>query len=64
MIAELILQKIQERKAVHEKDYDDFLEIENVTADVLYPIAARIDELEQVEEIVKQCIAAGEDDGK
>lgn len=59
-----VLKEIQQRKADHIKDYDDFSKIENVTADVLYPIAVRIDELEQIERIVKDCIAAVEDDGK
>lgn len=59
-----VLKEIQQRKADHIKDYDDFSKIENVTADVLYPISVRIDELDQVIEIVKSCIAEMEDDGK
>lgn len=64
MTAELILQKIQKRKAVHTKDFVEFSKTENASVDALYPISVRIDELDQVIEIIKSCIAAGEDDGK
>lgn len=63
-VHELILQKIQERKSNCMKDYKDFCELENASFEELYPIAIRLDELEQIERIVKDCIAAGEDDGK
>ena len=59
-----ILQKIQERKSNCMKDYKDFYELENASFEELYPIAIRLDELDQVIEIIKSCIAAGEDDGK
>lgn len=59
-----ILQKIQERKSDCMKDYKDFCELENASFEELYPIAIRLDELDQVIEIIKSCIAAGEDDGK
>lgn len=64
MTAELILQKIQKRKALHTKDFVVLSKIENASVDALYHIALRIDELDQVIEIIKSCIAAGEDDGK
>ena len=64
MTAELILQKIQERKSNCMKDYKDFYELENASFEALYPIAIRLDELDQIIEIIKSCIAAGEDDGK
>ena len=64
MTAELILRKIQERKALYTKDFVDFTKTENASVEALYHIALRIDELDQVIEIIKSCIAAGEDDGK
>ena len=64
MTAELILQKIQERKALYAKDFVDFTKAENANVDEIYQISVRIDELDQVIEIIKSCIAAGEDDGK
>lgn len=64
MTAELILQKIQKLKALHTKDFIDFSKERGAGVDTLYPIVVRIDELDQVIEIIKSCIAAGEDDGK
>lgn len=64
MTANLILQKIQERKALYAKDFVDFTKTENSSVDEIYKIYVRINELDQVIEIIKSCIAAGEDDGK
>lgn len=64
MTAELILQKIQERKKAHFQNILDIPRTGNSNIIDMFQSHVRFDELEQVERIVKDCIAAGEDDGK
>ena len=61
---ENILKIIQMRRRCLTKTFTDLAVKEETTVDTLYPLLIRIDELMEVEKIIMQCIAAGEDDGK
>ena len=64
MTAELILRKIQERKARHMNDFVGISKANKPSLKEINYLIIRINELDQVIEIIKSCIAAGEDDGK
>lgn len=57
-----ILEYVQERKSVHEKDYDDFNDCD-AYVDVQIRIAERIDELAVVEKFIKELMRKNETDG-
>lgn len=59
-----ILQKIQERKKSHFQNILDIPKTGNSSIIDMFQLHVRFDELEQIERIVNDCIAAGEDDGK
>lgn len=64
MTAELILQEVQKYRDALMEEYKKFLDIGNVNLEVMHEMSIRIIEQDQVIEIIKSCIAAGEDDGK